>query len=81
MTRFGFGVSVAPKLLAAIFDYAFSQDEIFSRAASAYIDDIYINEACVNLEVVAAHFRKYRLVAKEPTRLGCSEGMSHWTTC
>ena len=75
LTRLGFGLSVAPKVMAAIVDYVLRQNETINRAASAYIDDIYINEALADAEVVAAHFKKYGLAAKEPARLGCSGGV------
>lgn len=81
LTRLGFGLSVAPKLMAAIVDYVLGQDDIINRAASAYIDDIYINETLVDAEFVAAHFRRFGLVAKEPARLGCSEGMRGFLGC
>ena len=75
LTRLGFGLSVAPKVMAAVVYFVLKQDDTINQAASAYIDDIYVKETIVDVEHVAVHFRNYGLAAKEPVRLGCSEGV------
>ena len=75
LTRLGFGLSVAPKVMSAIVSFVLQQDTAINRAASAYVDDIYIDETIVDANSVVAHFRNYGLNSKEPIRLGVSDGV------
>ena len=44
LTRSGFGLNVAHLLMKAIVSAVLSQEEAVDHAASAYIDDLYVNE-------------------------------------
>ena len=44
LTHLGFGLNVAPLIMKAIVSTALSQEEAEGHAASAYINNIYVNE-------------------------------------
>lgn len=69
MTRMGFGLSIAPKVMDAILNKVLSQDEKIASATSNYIDDIIVNNEIVDNNEVIKHLQKYGLQTKEPETL------------
>ena len=48
LSRMDFGLNVAPSIMRAIVEAAPSKDDAVRQAASAYIDDVFINEDIVS---------------------------------
>ena len=55
MTCLEFGLNVAPLIMKAIISMVLSQYETVGRAASMYIEDIFINEDVVPAACVREH--------------------------
>lgn len=66
LTRLGFGLSCAPRIMSSIVRKVLSLDEKIAASTSHYIDDILIDSAQVSVESVAAHLLCYGLTTKEP---------------
>ena len=64
LTRLGFGLNVAPKIMTAIVNKVLSLDPKIRSATDSFIDDILVNEAVVPVEKVVAHLKRYGLEAK-----------------
>jgi len=75
VTRLGFGLSSAPKIMTQIVEKVISMDSILTGSVSNYIDDLYIDERAVGSGIVRDHLQQLGLEAKEPERLGSSEGV------
>ena len=76
LTRLGFGLSCAPRIMTAILGKVLSLDDRVRRATDHYIDDIVVQESIVSAEEVRKHLARYGLESKEPERLdggGCWE--------
>ena len=71
LTRLGFGLSSAPKIMTCIVESVISQDLCMKEAVSSYVDDLYVNTEKISVDKVRDHFRKWGLVTKEPEHLGC----------
>ena len=72
LTRLGFGLSIAPKILTAVVNRVLQQDEEVQNGVEAYIDDLFVNEDLISAGEVRAHLEKWGLQAKEPEILGRS---------
>ena len=70
LTRLGFGLSIAPKVMTAIVTKVLAQDEVVKNHTSAYIDDIFVDERGVSAQRVVDHLGQYGLASKPPVRLG-----------
>lgn len=89
LTRLGFGLSVAPKIMSKIVNKVLSMDPVVRSATDSYVDDIVVNEKVVEGEVVKKLLEKYGLLAKpvEPLigsrvlglRISKRDGMLLWT--
>lgn len=66
MTRMGFGLNVAPKIMTKIVAKVLSLDETVNKGTDHYIDDIVVNESIVTAETVRKHLFQFGLVSKEP---------------
>ena len=64
LTRLGFGLRSAPKIMKVVVEHVLALDERIKAATDSYVDDIYVNEAIVPAEHVAKHFRRYGLESK-----------------
>lgn len=64
LTRLGFGLNVAPKIMTAIVNYVLKQEEGVKNGTDSYIDDIIVNEDIVRVEKVEKLLRKYGLESK-----------------
>ena len=69
LTRLGFGLNVAPLVMKAILTYVLGQDEEVKQGASAYVDDIYINEDIVAVRRVRDHLARFGLQCKPHERV------------
>ena len=66
LTRLGFGLNVAPKIMTAIVNKVLAADDQIRSATDSYIDDIVVNEDKVAADQVVEHLRYYGLEAKPP---------------
>ena len=67
LTRLGFGLSVAPRVMKTVLETVAKQDENVEKAVSSYVDDVLVNEEEMPAEEVAKHLRAFGLECKEPT--------------
>ena len=66
LTRLGFGLSCAPRIMTSILYKVLSLDDRVYRGTDHYIDDIVAQESVVGVNEVCAHLAKYGLEMKEP---------------
>jgi transposase InsO family protein len=66
MTRMGFGLNVAPKIMTKVLSKVLSLDSEVNSGTDHYIDDIIVNLDKVSVSQVREHLVKYGLVTKEP---------------
>lgn len=69
LTRLGFGLNSAPKIMAAILKTVLSKEDAVRRATSSYIDDILVDETVTTAEDVVKHLNSFGLIAKRPESL------------
>ena len=69
MTRLGFGLNIAPKVMTKIVEQVLQSDRRIGSATNGYIDDIFVDESKVSVGRVS-HLESHGLVSKEPERLG-----------
>ena len=70
LTRLGFGLNVAPKIMTTIVRKVLSINDKIESATDSYIDDIVINLERISSEDVVKQLNFYGLETKEPERLG-----------
>ncbi|XP_054267042.1 uncharacterized protein LOC128989196 [Macrosteles quadrilineatus] len=64
LTRLGFVLNVAPKIMGSIVNKVLSMDPIVRSATDSYVDDIVVNEEIVSSDVVIRLLETYGLTAK-----------------
>ena len=69
LTRLGFGMNVAPKIMTSILRKVLSLDSEVRAGTDSYIDDIVVNNTVVTNERVVRLLRDYGLEAKPPESL------------
>ena len=69
LTRLGFGLNVAPKIMSKLLRFVLKKDEKIESGTSSYVDDIYVNKEKVTGKEVVQHLLKNGLTAKEPEAL------------
>ena len=69
MTRMGFGLSVAPKIMTKILGKVLSMDSLVEAGTDHYIDDIIVNVDRVTVAYVKEHLARFGLVTKEPEHM------------
>ena len=69
MTRMGFGLNVAPKIMSKIISAVLALDKEVLKATDHYIDDIWVDESLVKVAKVREHLQKYGLMTKDPVPL------------
>ncbi|KFD46863.1 hypothetical protein M514_12268 [Trichuris suis] len=69
LTRLGFGLNVAPVIMKAVVSRVLSLAPDVHKGASAYIDDIFVNEDIVSVDGVNQHLARYVLLCKVPQRV------------
>ena len=77
LTRLGFGLCSAPKIMSKILKCVLKKDEKVGAGTSSYVDDIYVNRGVVTGEAVVDHLQKHGLTAKAPDALdgGAAPGL------
>ena len=74
LTRLGFGLAAAPKIMTRIVEKVLSLEDDIKSGVSSYIDDLIVNKDIVCVDRVETHLRKFGLEVKNPIALGCSSG-------
>ena len=69
LTRLGFGLSCAPRIITSILRKVLSLNDRVRHGTDHYIDDIVVQESIVGVGEVRAHLTKYGLETKEPENL------------
>lgn len=69
LTRLGFGLSVAPRIMTAVINQVLAMDPEVRRGASSYVDDILVDEDVVSSERVISLLQKFGLEIKEAVPL------------
>jgi transposase InsO family protein len=69
LTRLGFGLNCAPKIMTAIVRFVLSKDDTIQRGTDSYIDDILVDESVVGVSEVAEQLCRYGLETKPPETL------------
>lgn len=72
LTRLGFGLSSAPKIMTAIVEFVIGKDSNIDGSVSSYIDDLFIVLDRTDCQSVIDHLRSWGLESKEPEKLGSS---------
>ena len=74
LTRLGFGLSCAPRIMTSILRKVLSLDDRVCHRTYHYFDDIVVRESIVGMEEVRAHLTKYGLEMRSQRTLmevGC----------
>lgn len=69
LTRLGFGLSCAPRIMSVILGKVLSMNDEVRRATDSYIDDIVVRESIVTAQALRKHLASYGLESKEPAGL------------
>ena len=77
LTRLGFGLNCAPRIMTRILGEVLQEDKELAHATDHYIDDIIVNEDVAPVEKVIEHLRRYGLETKppEPLETSCVLGL------
>ncbi len=65
LTRLGFGLCCAPRIMTIILKNVLSMNPKIDAATMCYMDDILVNESVISAGDVTAHLKKYGLTAKD----------------
>ena len=69
LTRLGFGLNAAPKIMSAIVQKVLSICPRIAQNTDSFVDDIIVNLNEVSAEEVRQHLKRYGLECKEPVPL------------
>ena len=69
LTRLGFGLNSAPRIMAKVLKTVLNQSQKIASATTSYIDDILVDEGKVTATEVRTYLKSYGLVTKEPELL------------
>ena len=64
LTRVGFGLNSAPRIMTLILKTVLGKDERVKDGTNSYIDDILVDETVVNASEVVEHLKKFGLKTK-----------------
>ena len=64
LTRLGFGLSSAPRIMSEILRTVLSLDPRIEQGTDHYIDDVIVNEDVISTDEVMAHLKRYGLESK-----------------
>lgn len=70
LTRLGFGLCSAPRIMTKILSTVFSKGEGIIAATNSYMNDILVDEMRVAALIVFEHLEQYGLLRKQPEPLG-----------
>ena len=68
LTRLGFGLNVAPKIMTAIVTKVLSLDDTVANGTDSYIDDVIVNEEVVSVNRVVSVLNRFGLETKVDRR-------------
>ena len=69
LTRLGFGLTSAPRIMSKILKTVLAKDVEIGNATSSFIDDIHVDQSKVTSDAVVKHLKNNGLVAKAPEAL------------
>lgn len=69
LTRLGFGLSSAPRIMSQILKKVLNLDPCVARGTDHYVDDLIVNEDIVSVDKVVDLLRRYGLETKAPQPL------------
>jgi hypothetical protein len=69
LTRLGFGLSTAPKIMSKILNKVLAMDDSVRKGTDSYVDDIVVDESKTSCQMVINHLKRYGLEAKPPDDL------------
>ncbi|XP_076056355.1 uncharacterized protein LOC143034304 [Oratosquilla oratoria] len=69
LTRLGFGLSSAPRIMTRILRTVLEKTEAMKKGTDSYLDDILVDDGIVSTSNVVEHLARYGLTAKEPEPL------------
>ena len=69
LTQLGFGLNVAPKIMAAMLKTVLKKESKTKEATDSYIDDIMVDVMKVSTKEVVEHLKGFGLTAKSPESL------------
>ena len=69
LTRLGFGLNVAPRIMSTILNKVLAQDEVIREGTDSYVDDVIVENSVVSAEAVIEHLSRFGLEAKCPEQL------------
>ncbi|XP_076031925.1 uncharacterized protein LOC143019828 [Oratosquilla oratoria] len=69
LTRLGFGLSSAPRIMTRILKTVLEKTETMKKGTDSYLDDILVDDSVVSTSSVVEHLARYGLTAKEPKPL------------
>ena len=69
LTRLGFGLASAPKIMSKVLGKVLSLREDVRAGTDSYIDDIMVDTKVVSSATVRSHLEKFGLVTKDPVPL------------
>ena len=69
LTRLGFGLNVAPKIMAAVLKTVSKKGSKTKEATDSYIDDIMVDVMKISTKEVVEHLKGFGLTAKSPKSL------------
>ncbi|XP_076049741.1 uncharacterized protein LOC143030477 [Oratosquilla oratoria] len=69
LTRLGFGLSSAPRIMTRILKKRLEKTEMMKKGTDSYLDDILVDDSVVSSSSVVEHLARSGLIAKEPEPL------------
>lgn len=69
LTRLGFGLSVAPKIMTAVVRHVLSACPRVSEGTDSFVDDIIVDQSKVSVDEVRRHLQDFGLECKGPVPL------------
>ena len=69
LTRLGFGLTVAPKIMAAVLKTVLKKGSKTKEATNSYIDDIMVDVMKISTKEAVEHLKGFGLTAKSPESL------------
>ena len=72
LTRLGFGLNCAPRVMSVILAKVLELDTQVAKGTDHYIDNILVNKDIVSVQLVIDHLSKFGLKTKLPARLEVS---------
>lgn len=69
LTRLGFGLGVAPRIMAKILKTVLARSTEVKAATSSYVDDNLLNESLLTADRLIQHLERFGLATKPPEKL------------